>query len=134
MSSLTRFSLNISLSCLLTILGCVTEPESDTINIHVRGTVTSEMNGSPIDSAQIILNEYYWPSPVIGGERLIMLETYTGAFGFFEIREEVPLLPDGNRLLLSAIKPGYQIHMLSVEWSSDIQIIQFPLSPLSPLR
>lgn len=133
MSSLMRFSLILSLSCLLTIVGCVTEPESDTINIHVRGTVTSEMNGSPIDSARIILNDFYY-APLMPGIINVWIETYTDSFGFYEIKEGIPPLPDISELALRALKPGYSVIIRRVEWSEDVQIIQFPLSPLSPLR
>ena len=135
MSSLMRFSLILSLSCLLTIVGCVTEPESDTINIHVRGTVTSEVNGSPIDSAQIILYDFYYVPimPIIIDDHNVWIETYTDSFGFYEIKEGIPPLPDRFELELKALKPGYPVIRRRVEWSEDVQILNFQLYPDTPL-
>ena len=130
MSLLYRVSLILISFCLLFILSCVTKPESDTINIHVRGTITYETTGTPADSAKVILYEYYNPRPVIGRERLIKLETYSGAFGFYEIKATIPVLPDGYKLVISVFQNGFVANGKSVEWSEDVQILNIQIFPI----
>jgi len=133
MPSISRLSLVLIPLCLLSILGCVTEPEFDMIYIHVQGAVTYKATGNPVNSAKIILYEYFDPRPVPDRKRLISLETYTTPSGLYEIRAKIPVLPNGYELVLSVSKAGYLKHGREIEWGVDIQTLNFQLSPVGEI-
>lgn len=58
MNSFMRFSLLLSVSCLITATGCFTRPETGPFAIRVRGTVVDSISGIPLAGATIWIEDH----------------------------------------------------------------------------
>ena len=138
-----HLSQKASLPCLffslLTTVGCTTKPESDTvdgilepIDIHVQGTVTSYTDGSPIDSARVVMHDELTPGPAIGREYYMVESTFTDSTGFYSMQGTCPKLSEWYYPNVYAKKEGYAAAGRSGELREGVQILDIQIHPLTP--
>ncbi|MCK4783034.1 MAG: carboxypeptidase regulatory-like domain-containing protein [Desulfobacteraceae bacterium] len=108
----------------LTSGSCVTKPETEIINIHIRGTVTLNQDGSPIDSAQVTMHE---DMDGLIMEHHLWETALTDSFGYYSIQGTCPILSDRYYLNVFAEKAGYAPTARSGELREGIQNINLQL-------
>lgn len=128
MYSIVRFSLILSVACLLTATGCFfTKHDPGPFAIRVRGTVVDSLSGIPLAGAKIYIEDH--PSEDYG-ERCVWIfheVVFTDSTGSYSIEIPRDDPSDSFPIGIYASKQGYHFKFFNVEWKSGVQAINFRL-------
>lgn len=129
MYSIMRFSFILSVSCLITVSGCVTKPEPDLSILRVRGNIVDAIDGFPLTGVWIWMQDN--PGKKLWEECVwtILESTYTDSTGSYSIEIPFPYPPESFLIEMTVSKQGYLKRLIDVECKGGIQTFNIRLVP-----